>query len=60
MNKYESRIEGARTSPGDPYDSWGRYEQVTAETIDDALVLLNVRLKEGESVVLIERVDGEI
>jgi hypothetical protein len=57
MNKYEARIEGERTSPDDTYDSWGRYEQVDATKIDEAVNLLSMRVKKGESIVLIERVD---
>lgn len=58
MANYHARIEGELTSPDDLFDSWGRYEQVVAAKIDDAVALLNVRLKNGESIVLIERVDG--
>ena len=56
--KYNARIEGVRTSLDDLFDSWGRYEQVEAAKIDDAIDLLNVRLKKGESIVLIEQIDG--
>lgn len=57
--KYNARIEGERVSPDVPYDSWGRYEQVEAAKIDEAVDLLNVRLKKGESIALIEQIDGK-
>lgn len=54
--KYNARIE-VYAHHWMIYSTVVRYEQVEAAKIDDAIDLLNVRLKEGESIVLIELIE---